>query len=127
MSYVIVAVLLIFSLLLYSWVSTSRLPDKWWAKIVYLVTMPGVMLALVLIAICSIPYFFLYPEHHAHILDVLGTDDQKLALKMYRDESAKRGICRRVIENLGLIKYSGPKWPDILNENPGEDESKVDS
>ncbi len=125
MSYIIVAILLMLSLPLNSWVSTSRHADKWSAKIVYLVTMPGVLLALVLIAIYLIPYFFLYPEHHAHILDVRGTHDQKLALKMYRDESAKRGFCQRVIENLGLKKDSGPEWPEILNEIPVDDESNI--
>ena len=125
MNYIIVAILLILSFPVNSLVSSSRHANKWWANIAYLVPMPGVGLALLLLAICSIPYFFLYPERHAQIFDVIGTDDQKLALKMYRNESAKRGFCQRVIENLGLKKHSGPEWPDILNETPGEDESIV--
>ena len=122
MTYVIVAVLLILSIPLNSWVSSQH-DDKWWSPIVYIATMPGCALALLLLAILSIPYFFLYPERHAHILDFRGSDEQKLALKNYREESARRGICRRTMENFGLMKYSGPEWPDILNDIPDEDES----
>lgn len=122
MNYVIVAILLILSIPLNSWVS-GRHDDKWWALTVYVITMPGCVLGLLLLAIGSIPYFFLYPERHSHIVDFRGTDEQKLALMNYRKESAGRGLFRRAIENVGLMKYSGPEWPDILNDLPDEDES----
>jgi len=96
------------------WVTTQHARKQWVVAVQYL-TGPGCIPWLILLAVVSTPYFFLYPENHAHRLDVVGTDEQKAELQRYREDCAKRGIIARMIENLGFRPYAGPEWPTSLD------------
>ena len=69
--------------------------------IIYLAT-PASMCCLILLGLLSIPYFTLYPERHAHSVDVFGTEAQKAAMSDYRLRSAERSFVRRCLEFSGL-------------------------
>lgn len=48
-----------------------------------------------IVALLSIPYFWLYPDRHAHLADVEGTDRQKMQLRRWRLAYARLSIVGR--------------------------------
>lgn len=109
------------SCLLNSWV-TMKHEHAWFAKPVILLTAPGCVIALFVLAVLLTPYFWVYPERHAHIIDFRGTAKQKEALAEYRRACKKRGLFRRFLEKIHLAKDSRPEWPEVLKVQTWEDE-----
>ena len=91
--------------------------DCWSTPIIQMLTAPGCLIALCVLAPLSVPYFALYPERHATIWDFEGTREQKQAMEEYRQECAKRGFMRRIAEAVGIRKHSRPDLPEILSRD----------
>jgi len=122
-AFAIFTLLVALSVVLHCYVA-KHYDEQWrWYWIVLNLTTPGCVFALFLLAVLSGPYFFLYPERHMSYWDFHGTDEQRKALETYREDCAKRGIFRRAMEKFGLMKYSGPEWPDILTDDELDDET----
>jgi hypothetical protein len=113
MKFVLFTAYVAVSFVLNIWV-TRRHENAWWAMIVYFVTAPACLVIFVAAGIWSLPFFWLYPERHAHLIDIKGTDEQKAALNAYRKECAKYGLWRRLLEKLRLRPHVRPEWPDLL-------------
>jgi hypothetical protein len=77
-----------------------------------LVALP-ILLPLGVLALLSIPYFAVYPDHHAHLWDFEGTADQKefLALRRrrYRSIGLRRRI-RRAFRFKGYARLTAHGW-----------------
>lgn len=117
MFFAIVASVMVLCLLLCQW-THSRWPDRRWTVVLGLIALPLSLFILLLLMIWAFPSYQLYPERHSHYVDWHGTDAQKLALKKYREEAARRTFFRRVIEAVRLSPYSGPPCPDIPDGFP---------
>ena len=122
MIFAIVACVMVLCLLLLWWVE-RRWGEGWWTVVLSVITMPLSVIVLLLLMTWELPYCWLYPERYAHFVDFHGTDAQRLALKKYREEAARRTFIRRVIEAVRLRPYSGPSYPEIPDAFPEEHES----
>jgi hypothetical protein len=60
-----------------------------------LVSLP-IILPLGFLAILSIPYFGIFPDHHAHLYDFEGTPEQKEFLALRRSRYRRLGLRRRI-------------------------------
>ena len=78
--------------------------------------MPLSISALLLMAVIFTPYFWLYPERHASILDFEGTDAEKRAWSEYKAVLSRKPFWRRLAERLKLVPDLGPPWP-MLNQD----------
>lgn len=83
--------------------------------VIYLAT-PATMCWLLLFGVLSIPYFRLYPERHAHSVDVFGKDAEKAAMTEYRRRSAERGLVRRCLEFCGVCADTRLRLPPSVVE-----------
>lgn len=89
-------------------------PTGFLQLLVVLIATPASLIWLLALGIWSVPYFIVYPERHAHMIDLRGTDEQKAAMMEYRAQIAERSFFRRLIENLGLATYTGPDPPQAV-------------
>jgi hypothetical protein len=66
--------------------SSKRWPWYLWPLIppVFVATVVFVAIPLAALALVSIPYFWLYPERHAHQADVEGTERERQRLRRWR-------------------------------------------
>jgi hypothetical protein len=117
MKFVLIFAYIAASFALNLWV-TRRHENAWWSMLVYVVTAPGCLVIFAAAGIWSLPYFWLYPERHANLIDITGTDEQKAALDAYRKECAEYGLRRRLLEKFGLRPYTRPEWPELLVADP---------
>jgi hypothetical protein len=76
----------------------KRLPWYLWPLVppVFVVTMVVVGIPLGLLALLSIPYFWLYPERHAHVADLEGTESEKARLRRWRAAYQRMSFIARV-------------------------------
>jgi hypothetical protein len=69
-------------------------PIAWWewlfAPLVWAITIPLLLVA----ALLSIPYYMVYPDHHAHEWD-FGTKEQQEIMRRYRRFAARVSFWRR--------------------------------
>lgn len=57
----------------------------------------GILLVPPVIAgLLSIPYFGIFPDHHAHLFDFEGTPEQKAFLALRRSRYRRLGLRRRI-------------------------------
>ncbi|TWT75796.1 hypothetical protein CA13_73690 [Planctomycetes bacterium CA13] len=94
--------------------SRDGAPDTFWSILIVLLTAPACIVWLFVLAVWSIPYFLMYPERHAHMIDFTGTDAQKQAMREFREQAAQRNVFRRVLENLCILPYTGPEPSQVL-------------
>jgi hypothetical protein len=58
--------------------------------------LPAIMLFLFGLAVWSIPYFWLYPERHAHVWDFDENQAHERSLKRWRDAYGRLTVAGRV-------------------------------
>lgn len=122
MKFVLLLGYIAFSFALNLWV-TCHHENARWSMLVYLVTAPGCLVIVLVVAVWALPYHWLYPEWHANLIDIKGTDEQKAALSSYRDECAKYGLWRRLLEKVRLRPHIRPQWPELLAMEAADQES----
>ncbi|QEG29618.1 hypothetical protein GobsT_44160 [Gemmata obscuriglobus] len=70
-------------------------PLAWWECFFFPIVMPAVFLLLGAAALASIPYFAVFPDHHAHEYD-FGTERQQEVMRRYRQFASRVPVWRRV-------------------------------
>src|SRR5579883_521729 len=55
-----------------------------------------VMIPLGILALLSIPYYFVFPEHHRQVWDFKGTTHQRKLLEIWRSKYAKLSFIGRI-------------------------------
>ena len=85
-----------------------------WAIYVYCITAPACVVWLFALMVVITPYFWLYPERHAHVIDFEGNEEQKKALSDFRAAMRTKPFLRRLFERLHLVRRTDPPWPKIL-------------
>lgn len=118
MTFLIVCATLVYlgvAALLTRWNTTilRRHRSSLWYRFVSLLFMPAFISLLMIASVLSIPYFWLYPERHAHFVDFEGTDEQKAVLAEYRGKLVHKSFWRRMAEKLHLARNHGPKRPSF--------------
>src|ERR1700722_5641807 len=72
---------------------------KWYmwplAPVAFLAAML-VILPLCIVALLSIPYFSLYPDHHAHVADCQGSQSEKARVARWRVTYSRMSFAGRV-------------------------------
>jgi hypothetical protein len=77
--------------------SSKRLPWYGWVLVPFLLPVVLVVgIPLGILAAISIPYFFVYPDHHRHIWDFQGTAHQRELLAKWRLHLAHLGFWGRI-------------------------------
>lgn len=66
---------------------------------------PIILLILIFVIL---PYLWLYPERHAHVIDVEGTDEEKRKLSAFREHRRRVGIGRRLLERCHIVPFNSP-------------------
>jgi hypothetical protein len=77
--------------------SFKSLPWYGWALVPFVlpvVLVVGILLGI--LAAISIPYYFIYPDHHRHIWDSRGTTHQRALLASWRLHYAHLGFFGRI-------------------------------
>jgi hypothetical protein len=69
-------------------------PIAWWEWLFLPVLMPTVGALLGIAAVLSVPYFVVYPDHHAHEYD-FGTERQRELMRRYRRFASRVSFWRR--------------------------------
>jgi hypothetical protein len=83
-------------------------PIAWWEWLFAPIVYPLFIVWIVLMAIISVPYFWLYPENHMNCIDLDGTDEEMRQLADYRAYRARIGLLRRLKERLKLVPFDAP-------------------
>lgn len=79
-----------------------------WRKLIALPFVPAYIVGLILL-FCLLPAFWwLYPERHAHELDVEGTDEEMREWAEYKALLSRKPFRRRLAEKIGLVPETGP-------------------
>jgi len=74
-------------------------PPRWYAWLFVPFFLPVVVvigLILGLLALVSIPYFLIYPDHHLHVADVEGPEDARERLARWRAKYRSLGFLGRL-------------------------------
>ncbi|MCE9548673.1 MAG: hypothetical protein K8T25_24615 [Planctomycetia bacterium] len=87
-------------------VNRERLP--WYTRLFYLIVMPFGLLFIVmpfsLLALLSIPYFSVFPDHHAHPHDYKGTPEQRQRLRNWRAGFRSLGLTGSIRRAMKLAR-----------------------
>jgi len=84
------------------WYMQSRFKDSIPEKWITILCTPGCIFVFFCIAVpLSIPYFRLYPERHATIIDFEGTEDEKAELAAYRAALKRETLWSRIMCSIG--------------------------
>lgn len=73
-----------------------------------MVFVPVALIGLLLMALVAVPYFWLFPERHMNVVDLSGTEAEKLRLGQYREYRKKTGIIGRIAELCGWRPFDKP-------------------
>jgi hypothetical protein len=85
--------------------------DELWKRLLSLPFLPAFVVWFILMAVFSIPYWWLYPEKHRTVIDFEGSEEEKQKLREYRNFLSKKGVFRRLAEKLGFMQKNDPPWP----------------
>jgi|GEM_PF-4957231 len=115
-NWITIALITIYFVVAIIWtcLATEHFKNSIFGYIVALIITPASVALLFVAAALSIPYFFIYPERHAHWIDFDGSDEQKKVLNQFRAELAKEPFRRRLL--FCILRKSGPARPAILDE-----------
>ena len=80
-------------------------------KLLDLFFLPANLIILLLMGCVLTPFWWLYPERHASIIDFEGTDEEKRDWSEYKAILSRKSFWRRLAEKLKLVPYTGPQWP----------------
>src|SRR5436190_23484804 len=76
--------------------STYRDPWPWYMTPIVAPALLPLLLLLPVIALISIPLFWVYPDRHKHLYDVRGTSAQKVRLAQWRAAYDRLGLLGRI-------------------------------
>ena len=85
--------------------------ESGWLKLIQLPLLPAFFLWMLIFAILSVPFYWLYPEKHLNEIDFEGSEEEKQKLRDYRLAIGKKGMIRRLAEKLTLAQKDDPPWP----------------
>ena len=85
------------------------IPFTWIEWILMPLYVPIFFLVFGMLALLSIPYFWLYPERHANRIDFEGSPEEQERFRAYREYRSRISLGRRVLERLHLVDFdAGP-------------------
>jgi hypothetical protein len=88
---------------------TDYSPTAWWEWFFAPIVWPLFIVLLFVAAGLSIPYFWLYPERHAHQFDFEGSPEEQRQLREYRNHRRRISIWRRLLEKARVVPFdAGP-------------------
>jgi hypothetical protein len=90
-------------------------PIQRWEWLFAPLVCPLFLLALAILGLVSVPYYWLYPETHTHCADLDGTDQEKQELARFREHRRHVSLWRRLLERLRIVE---PDLPPGFPKDP---------